>query len=253
MRERFAVAELDWIVPCWDAPSKVQAFVTTRSAGAGRDASVPLDLGRETWPGNDDIAGNRRRAQVYLPGSPRWLEQVHGTGVVRVARGDAHGPPPPKADAAVTRDVDTVLAVRIADCLPVLFSATDGSVIGIAHAGWRGLAAGVLETTLRAMDRAPSDIVAWLGPCIGPTAFEVGPDVEAAFAADGDAVDALRAGRPGKWHADLHRLARRRLARAGVPRVDALAACTATDAARFFSFRRDHSAARMAAFIWRTG
>jgi YfiH family protein len=145
-----------------------------------------------------------------------------------------------------------VLAIRVADCLPVLLVAADGSVIGAAHAGWRGLAGGVLENTVAAMQCDAAGVVAWLGPCIGAAAYEVGDDVRDAFIArDADAASAFARGRPGKWQADLEMLARRRLAQAGVVRVTSAHMCTASDPARFFSFRRDRATGRMAALIWR--
>ncbi len=147
-----------------------------------------------------------------------------------------------------------MLAVRAADCLPVMLCARDGAAIGIAHAGWRGLAAGVLENTLAAMACAPSTIVAWFGPAIGAAAFEVGADVRDAFIAqDPGAGVAFAAGRPGKWFADLAQLARRRLEHAGVGSIFGGGMCTVSDSARFHSFRRDRTAGRMAAFVWRTG
>lgn len=227
LADRFAAAGLDWIVPAWPAPASVHAFVTTRNGTS--------------------------RPEEFLPSPPRWLEQVHGASVVtaQAILGDVGGAP--CADAAVTRDANVVLAVRAADCLPVLFSTQDGTVIAIAHAGWRGLAAGVLENTVAAMACAPSTIVAWFGPAIGKAAFEVGADVRDAFVAtDAGAASAFTAGRPDKWFADLEQLARRRLVNAGVPHVSGSGLCTVSDPARFFSFRRDRSRGRMGAFLWRT-
>jgi YfiH family protein len=237
----------------------VQAFFTTRNAVAEGDARTSsFDVG---GPPNatadvatrDVIANNRRLLEAFLPSPPVWLDQVHGAAVVDVDRlprsvDDRW----PRADAAVTRDADVVLAVRAADCLPVLFAATDGSVIGAAHAGWRGLAAGVLESTVAAMRCNAADILAWLGPCIGRAAYEVGDDVRDAFVVrDADAASAFERGRPGKWQANLEALARRSLAQAGVVGVTSAGLCTASDPARFFSFRRDGATGRMAAFIWR--
>lgn len=225
---QFAAAQLDWIIPAWPAPASVHAFVTTRNGTAS--------------------------AEEFLPAPPRWLEQVHGADVITAApmRGERN-PPPPRADGAVTREPGVVLAVRTADCLPVLFSDREGAVIAIAHAGWRGLAAGVLENTVAAMACEPSTIVAWFGPAIGATRFEIGVDVRDAFVAtDAGASAAFAAGRPGKWFADLAQLARRRLAHAGVDAVSGGGMCTASDPARFHSFRRDRATGRMAAFLWRT-
>jgi len=254
---RLQHAQLDWIVPQWPAPACVHAFVTTRRGGVSMGAHASLDLGTSV-PVRDDAARdavleNRRRVQQFLPAAPRWLDQVHGADVVALhAADDDDIAAWPRADAAVTRDADVVLAVRIADCLPVLFSNRTASVIGVAHAGWRGLAAGVLEHTVAALRCAPADVVAWLGPAIGPAAFEVGDDVRDAFVRDDPAaVTAFASGRPGKWHADLPALARRRLAHAGVTDVTASGLCTASDPARFFSYRRDAATGRMAAFVWR--
>jgi YfiH family protein len=251
----FAAEGLDWIVPDWPAPASVRAFCTTRNAGGS-----PFDVGRTAAAADvpidtrAQVMANRGALARFLPSPPVWLDQVHGSDVVVVDRPDATaGERWPRADAAVTRAADVVLAVRVADCLPVLFSDAAGAVVAIAHAGWRGLAAGVLENTVGAMACPPDSIVAWLGPAIGATAFEVGDDVRDAF------VDALPAtvaafvrGAPGKWHASLDVLARQRLARAGVTRVSRSGLCTASDPARFFSFRREHATGRMASFIWTT-
>ena len=258
---RFEAERLDWIVPQWPVPATVQAFFTTRNGGGGNDVRAPFDLGTPASASADPaaraiIAENRLYAQTFLPPSPVWLDQVHGAEVVIVndhasrARDDRW----PRADAAVTRAVDVALAVRVADCLPVLFSDRAGSVVGAAHAGWRGLAAGVLENAVAAMGCAPANVVAWLGPAIGAAAFEVGDDVRDAFVgSDAVAAAAFVRGRPGKWHADLDALARQRLAHAGVGAVTGGGVCTASDPARFFSFRRDRTTGRMGAFIWRNG
>ena len=256
---RLAAAEMDWIVPRWPAARSVQAFVTTRNGGVSLGLRNSLDAGGSMPPSDLDealaILENRRRIEAFLPARARWLDQVHGADVVTVdaTTADEADAPLPRADAAVTRMADVVLAVRIADCMPVLLSDRAGSVLGIAHAGWRGLAAGVLENTVAAMQCAPSNVVAWLGPAIGQSAFEVGADVYHAFVdVDAGAQRAFIPHRSGKWRADLEALARRRLARAGVATVTACGLCTASDAARFHSFRRDRTPARMAAVIWRT-
>lgn len=247
LARRIATAGLDWIVPQWPAPCGVQAFVTTRNGGVG----TSLDPGSAATRPEDAaaIAENRRRVEAFLPAAPFWLTQVHGADVVAGAR-DASTRP--RADAAVTFEADVVLAVRVADCMPVLFADRAGSVIAVAHAGWRGLAAGVLENTIAAMNCEASRILAWLGPAIGPSAFEVGADVRDAFVqAHGADAAAFAEGRAGKWFADLEMLARMRLARAGVTSIEGGGMCTASDPARFFSFRRDRATGRMAAFLWR--
>lgn len=230
----------DWIVPGWPAPSAVFAFTTTRRhprTGADFDARAA----------SDDAA--------WLPcldAAPLWLAQVHGTAVLALAAGNlaATRAQPPRADAWVTRLRHVPVAIRHADCLPVLLADDAGQVIGAAHAGWRGLAAGIIEATVAAMDVDPATVVAWLGPAIGPGAFEVGRDVVAAFTAnDADAISAFRATGPDKWHADLHALARGRLNASGVSRVHGVDTCTHGDRTRFYSHRRDGDPRRMASVI----
>jgi polyphenol oxidase len=255
LAQRFAAANCDWIVPQWSASARVHAFATTRNGGTSTGPCASLDLGSASLaPVKPDaaaaIAVNRRRVQAFLPAPPVWLEQVHGAHVVSI--GAVPPPTPPRADAATTRATNVVLAVRIADCMPVLFAARDGSAIAVAHAGWRGLAAGILENTVDAMGGDPAGIVTWLGPAIGPTAFEIGADVRDAFLHDDPAArHAFVDASPGKWFADLEALARMRLARAGVRSIDGGGMCTLSDPARFFSFRRDGTSGRMAAFVWR--
>lgn len=249
-------AGLDWIVPDWAAPKGVHAFFTTRNGGPGGADSLDLgpgDIGSAPPATRAAIAGNRGRVQAFLPSPPVWLDQVHGADVVDVDANATGARALPRADAAVTRARGVVLAVRVADCLPVLLCDRAGTTIGAAHAGWRGVAAGVIESAVAAMACEPADIAAWLGPAIGPSAFEVGPEVRDAFVAtDAAATRAFVPGRAGKWLADLYALACRRLARAGVEQVSGVRACTFSDARRFFSYRRDGATGRMGAFIWRT-
>jgi polyphenol oxidase len=246
----------DWIAPAWPVAENVHAFVTTRHGGASLGPFASLDLGSSANAsmGADDasaVAENRRRLAAHLPEMPRWLAQVHGNRVVELRRDDASGETP-RADAAVTRAPEVVLGVLTADCLPVFFAAADGSAVGVAHAGWRGLAAGVLENTIDAMGVAPTALCAWLGPAIGPAAFEVGADVYEAFVGpDEGAVAHFRVTGPAKWHADLYGLARRRLSRAGVASIAGGGFCTYNDAERFYSYRRDRVTGRMAAVIFR--
>ena len=256
VRDRIAFEKLDWLVPDWHAPANVQGFVTTGNGGV--HGSMTLDLG----PAHLDALGDARRRQVVadrvrvralLPSEPVFLEQVHATTVATIdaATLDGARARPPIADAAVTRLIDVPLAVRVADCLPVLFADDAGDGVAVAHAGWRGLAAGVLEATVDAMQVPPKTLHAWLGPAIGPLAFEVGDDVRDAFTAnDRGAAQHFVARTPGKWMADLPALARRRLAAVGIERIDAANACTFSDASRYFSYRRDRTSARMAAFVW---
>ena len=244
-------AKLDWIVPVWPAPAHVCALATTRSGGVSVGPYATMNLGRG---GRDDpaaLAENRRRFERFVPARPIPLAQVHGAGVATLHRATTTSP---TADAAVTREAGVVCSILPADCLPVLVTDRAGSAVGIAHAGWRGLAAGVLEATVDALTRLGADagdLLAWLGPAIGPTAFEVGADVYAAFCdADPGAAAHFAAGRPHKWHADLYGLARRQLARVGVTHVDGGGCCTYADTARFFSYRRERDSGRMATAVW---
>lgn len=225
-----------YIQPDWPVPAGVRALVTTRVAG-------------------DFAAGAPLPPQ--LPGAPCWLRQVHGVGVADL---DLQPAGEPEADASFARRRGTVCVVRTADCLPVLFAAADASVVAAAHAGWRGLAAGVLENTVTALRaRMPPDtaVLAWLGPAIGPARFEVGEEVRAAFLArDAGCGEAFTAGTAGRWMCNLYTLARRRLAALGVTQVSGGGLCTYEDEARFYSHRRDvqhrglDATGRMASFVW---
>jgi hypothetical protein len=194
------------------------------------------------------VAENRRRlkAALDLPAEPQWLEQVHGAEVAFVP-----GTPAGPADGAVTFTRGAVCAVMVADCLPVFLASRDGDRVGLAHAGWRGLAAGIVEAVITKLDCDPKDLVAWLGPSIGPAAFEVGAEVRAAFTTGDPGADAFfRDGRAGHYYADLPALARRRLALAGVTDVHGGHHCTHSEPARFYSHRRDGTTGRMAALLW---
>lgn len=256
---RIAAARLDWIVPRWPAPRVVEAFVTTRNGRDETGRATTFDPGGHAPPRDpaalSAVHRDRARLERFLPAAPRWLEQVHGAEVVRIDGGGAATSTDswraPRADGAVTRVPDIVLAIRAADCLPVLFCDRAGSVVGAAHAGWRGLAAGVLENTVAALGCDPGDVLAWIGPAIGRDAFEVGAEVRQAFTGtDASADAAFVPGRPGHWYADLEALARRRLERAGVGAVHGGGMCTSSDSERFYSWRRDRSHGRMAALIW---
>jgi len=234
----------------WPAPPGVTAFTTLR--GPAGDSQPPFDrfdFGLRNGDDAEVVRGNREMLEraVPLPSAPRWLRQVHGTAVVIEPGNDE-----PQADAALTRTPGTVLAVLTADCLPVVFAADDGGEVAVAHAGWRGLAAGVLEATVGAMDCDPSRVVAWLGPAAGPDAYEIGAEVFDAFTApDPAAATAFVATRSGHWSVDLYALARRRLAAAGVTRVHGGGLCTISDARRFYSHRRDQRTGRMATIVFR--
>ena len=247
----------DWIVPAWPAPRNVHAFFTTRNLDTSDVRTTAFDVGGARAPDDSrermGIAGHRRFLERLLPSPPAWLDQVHGAEVVTLDGSPRLGDDSPRADAAVTRKHDVVLAIRVADCMPVLFASVDGSAIGAAHAGWRGLAAGVLERTIDEMRCAPTDLIVWIGPCISAAAYEVGDDVYDPFVRrDGAAASAFKRSAPGKWHADLVALAQRRLVQSGVINVTRSGLCTASDSQRFFSFRRDGATGRMAALIWRT-
>lgn len=237
----------DWIIPDWPVPASVRAIATTRGGGVSTGAYAGLNLGDHVGDNPVDVAQNRTLLRDHLPADPKWLKQVHGA---TVAYAD-NLREVVEADAAIAHAVHTVCAVLTADCLPVLFCDTAGSVVGAAHAGWRGLAAGVLEETVRAMAVPSAQVLAWMGPAIGAQAFEVGEEVRHVFVADMPAAaDAFRAAGPGKWLADIYRLARLRLARIGVTQVYGGGLCTYDEAARFYSYRRDGVTGRMASLIW---
>lgn len=241
---------LGWIVPDWPAAERVRVLSTLRAGGVSGGAYASLNLAAHVGDRPDDVAANRLllREAAHLPGEPLWLEQVHGTDVA--CHAGAAGAPP-RADASVTFAPGRVCAVMTADCLPVVFTDRAGSRVGVAHAGWRGLLAGVLQATVAALQAPAPQLLAWLGPAIGPAAFEVGPEVRDAYCA----VDAGSAGcfAPNDGHrycADLYGLARRALVAAGVGSIYGGGWCTHADAARFFSFRRDRVTGRMATLAW---
>lgn len=235
------------IVPDWPAPAHVRAVQTTRRGGVSRGPYASLNLGDHVGDDAACVAANRARLGALLPAEPIWLRQVHG---VAVADADSASPGS-AADAAIARRPGRVCAVMTADCLPVLLCDRGGSVVGAVHAGWRGLCAGVIEATLAAMRVPAADVLAWLGPAIGPQAFEVGDEVRAAFLAhDAAATAAFAPHGQGKWLADIGRLARRRLAAAGVRAVSGGGQCTVADRERFFSYRRDGVTGRMATCVW---
>lgn len=246
----------DWIVPAWNAPSNVRALMTTRqggvSTGPWRGANGGgLNLGLGSGDDRDAVEANRRLLERHVPSSPAWLQQTHGTDVVDA---DVVSGGLVQADASFTTSPGRVLAVLVADCMPILFANREGTCVAAAHAGWRGLAGGIVEATMAASGLVPDETVAWLGPAIGPTCFEVGADVRDAFIAGagphaGAAAAAFAPHASGKWLADLWSLARLRLSACGVARVHASGLCT-SDATRFYSYRRDGVTGRMAALIW---
>jgi YfiH family protein len=251
----------DSIVPDWPAPYNVKALFTTRNGGAGSSPSpsplpyASFNLGDHVGDDPLTVEQNRDMLRRFLPGEPRWLKQVHGTSVIRVDGHDSAAPTsaPPIGDAAFSRHPGNVCAVLVADCLPILLCDRAGTVVAVIHAGWRGLAEGVIERLVSAIGTLPSPLMAWLGPAIGPNHFEVGEEVRRAFITNDKRSSAAfipNSSRRDKWFADLFLLARHRLLKAGVTEVYGGGICTFSDPARFFSYRRDGNCGRMAGLIW---
>jgi YfiH family protein len=240
------------IAPSWPAPPRIRAYSTLRTGGVSVGGYASLNLGTHVGDDPENVAENRRRVaeRLALPSEPRWLEQVHGTNVLDLDFVHGHTALEP-ADAAVTSRAGVVCVVLTADCVPVLLADRLGRRVGAAHAGWRGLAQGVLAEAVEALGVPPDDLLAWLGPAIGPRAFEVGDEVRAAFVEQGFAVDGAFARNPrSRWQADLYALATQALNRAGVTAIYGGEHCTFTDADRFFSHRREAPCGRMASLIW---
>jgi len=248
-------ATLHFIEPDWPAPANVLALSTTRQGGCSASPFASLNLGHHVGDSAAAVAENRGLVASALPVGTgiQWLSQVHGTRVVEAGRGCEY----PQADAAWSRHVKKACAVLSADCLPVLFCSTSGDRVAAAHAGWRGLLDGVLEATVAAMGVDSDQILAWMGPAIGPRAFEVGPEVREQYLAAASAADEARIEacflpsevRPGHYFADLYALARLRLRAVGVTGVFGGDFCTFSDSSRFFSYRRDGRTGRMASLI----
>jgi len=239
-----------WLTPRWSAPANVRAAFTLRSGGVSTAPYDSLNLGDHVGDDDAHVGANRARVAqaLELPQQPVWLQQVHGT---RVRDLDARHDSDP-ADAAMTRHAGRVCAILVADCLPVLLASRDGQQIGAAHAGWSGLAAGVLEAAVAALRSPPAELVVWLGPSIGHQSFEVGDEVRQVFigARPSDAVAFTRNARD-RWLCDLALLARLRLQSMGIADVTLDGSCTFRERGRFFSFRRDGQCGRMAALLWR--
>jgi len=250
-----------WLEPDWPAPATVRALSTWRGGGVSAAPYESLNLGGHVGDAQGEVAENRRRlaAAAGLPAEPVWLAQIHGTTVADLeaihrardaAARDIAGSVGP-ADAAFARRPGQVCAILTADCLPLLLAAESGDLVGAAHAGWRGLAAGVVEATVRAMAAPPQRLLAWLGPAIGPAHFEVGPEVrEALLTGDSGAEAAFMANARGRFMADLAALVRRRLEALGVTRIYGGGECTFAAADRYFSHRRDGVTGRQATLIW---
>jgi YfiH family protein len=238
----------DWIVPDWPAPARVRAMITSRNGGCSIGSYASMNLGLQAGDNEANVNANRSILRQFLPAEPKWLNQVHGNRVVRADMIAVAA----EADASFTSSADCVCVVLIADCLPILICERTGNLVAVAHAGWRGLVSGVIEKTVCALETDPKELIAYLGPGIGPSAFEVGDDVRDAFlAVDAAAQYAFQPkDTAGKWCADLFALARQRLVRLGVADVYGGGLCTYSDPMRFFSHRRARPAGRMAALIW---
>ena len=238
----------EWLVPDWPAPPNVRAFVTTRAGGVSEGEYASMNLGFSSGDAPERVERNRAIVRDMLPSAPIYLRQLHGIDVATLT-GRESGTV--TADAALAAVPGTIAAVLTADCMPLLLADRKGTRVAAVHAGWRGMAAGVVENAVDAMDVAPSEVIAWMGPTIGPDAFEVGPEVREAFvASDPAAAEAFRAHKPGKFMADLYGLARMRLASRGVTHAYGGGFCTFHETGRFFSYRRAAKSGRMGAFIW---
>lgn len=236
---------LDLIRPNWPAPANVQAFSTTRNGGVSRGPWCSLNLGEHCGDDPGHVRKNRELLQELLPGEPQWLKQVHGKQVVEWGESDE-----PEADGIVSSKPRQVCAILTADCLPVLFCNKSGTEVAACHAGWRGLAAGVIEATVAAMKSKPGEIMAWLGPAIGPQAYEVGNEVSVTFIGlDAENTSAFKQ-RNDRWLADLYQLARLALARSGLTQISGGQHCTSSKSEKFFSYRRDKTTGRLASVIW---
>ena len=236
----------DWLIPDWPAPARVKACVTTRAGGVSLAPFDSLNLGDHVEDSLEAVLENRRRLSEAFDIQPAWLRQVHGTRVVEADPGRTV-----EADGSWTSTAGIACTAMTADCLPALFCDRAGTRVAAAHAGWRGLAAGVLEAAFESLDSAPEDVLVWLGPAIGPQAFEVGPEVREVFMQQlrATAEAFVPSHNPGKYMADIYQLARLRLAARGVSAVYGGGLCTVTDP-RFFSYRRSPRTGRFASLIW---
>ena len=247
---------IEFITPNWPAAKSVHAATTTRIGGFSQGAWQGLNLADHVGDDVENVTRNREllSSALHLPAEPLWLKQVHGCEVLR-ATGDApvdtiNDTRGIECDASVTADSGRVCAVLTADCLPLLFCSNDGDCVAAAHAGWRGLAAGIIEQTVEQFACTNDQILAWLGPAIGPTAFEVGDDVYEVFTGAYDAGESAFTPYDDKWLCDIYQLARDRLRRLGVEKIYGGDYCTFNDPARFYSYRRDGISGRMASLIW---
>jgi YfiH family protein len=235
------------LIPDWPVPRNVRCLQTTRNGGQSVAPYDSFNLGDHVGDVPQTVAHNRQRLAQLLPSEPVWLQQAHGVVVANADRADCV----PQADAAIARQRGAVCVVMTADCLPVLLCDEAGTVVGAAHAGWKGLVAGVIEATVKEMGIAPQKLLAWLGPAISQRAFEVGEEVRDLFVAqNAQASEAFLPGVNGKWMADINLLAHQRLHALGISRVYGGEHCTYSDSARFFSYRRNGVTGRMGTFIW---
>ncbi len=235
-----------WILPEWPAAKSVRAIQTTRHGGYSVGKYASMNLATHVHDRIDSVQQNRRLLRAYLPSEPIWLEQVHGVTVINAAKPQSNL----IADAAFSHQKNVVCVTMTADCLPVLFCNQSGSLVAAAHAGWRGLSNGILEATVSAMQVPVNTIMAWLGPAIGPKAFEVGDDVRQAFVKQQVSAEKAFVAMGGKWLADIYHLARLRLVEMGVTQIYGGEYCTMSDSERFFSYRREPVSGRMASLIW---
>lgn len=240
------MAELPLITPDWPAPANVKALQTTRQGGVSMGVYASLNLGEHVKDNPQHVAANRQLLSAYLPSEPVWLNQVHGVRVIDAALSSCLE----SADASVATHKQVVCVTMTADCLPVLLCDHAGTVVAAVHAGWRSLCDGVIEATVAAMPVPTDQLMAWLGPAIGPEAFEVGSEVRAQFMAKDEQAESAFKAKGDKWLGDLYTIARQRLQRLGVTQVYGGGHCTFSEPETFFSFRRDGDTGRMGSFIW---
>ena len=243
------LGKADFIIPDWPAPTNVKAIQTTRVGGYSVAPFDSFNLGSHVQDDAFTVAKNRQRLSQYLPSEPVWLNQVHGVDVIDAANSSCVQ----DADASFTKNKNVVCVTMTADCLPVLLCNQQGTAVASIHAGWRSLCDGVIEATIKSMGHEPEHLIAWLGPAIGPDAFEVGDDVRQAFTTQNPAYSQyFRPGAAGKWLADLPALAAAKLQALGVNDITRSGLCTYNETDRFYSYRRDNVTGRMATMIWIT-
>ncbi len=242
---------MDFIKPDWPAPKNIKAFCTTREAGVSEDAYAHFNLALHVEDNPSHVKKNRQLLykSLNLPSEPAWLEQVHGVQIINAT----HANKTPQADASFATEKNKVCVVMTADCLPILICNQQGTKVAAAHAGWRGLQAGVIEASIDALEENSRDILVWLGPAIGADAFEVGDEVRQKFINEiPETALAFSANKPGHWLANIYQLAKIRLQNIGIDKIYGGGFCTYTDQQRFYSYRRDGVTGRMASLIWRT-